>query len=61
MVHFHVKLWEEVQLDVLVYDLISNSYGSALGIGERIQLGDKVKLKINQRTGSAENITDEYK
>ena len=61
MIHFHVKLWEEVQLDVLVYDLVSNSYGSALGIGERIQLGDKVKLKINQKSGSAVVITEEYK
>ena len=56
-----VDLWDELQLDVLVYDLAISSYGTALGTGSTVQLGDKVKLQINQKTGSAVDVTAGYK
>ena len=56
-----VELWDELQLDVLVYDLTSSAYGTALSTGSSIQLGDKVKLQINQKTGTAVDVTTGYK
>ena len=56
-----VDLWDELQLDVLVYDLATSAYGAALSTAQTIQLGDKVKLQINQKTGAAVDVTAGYK